>query len=113
MSSEDQNSTRLGHHYDIDGVDPENVPMFAKTARIIGVVVVISFLIWGNFSGDYDSPFQDFADWLSRRNDEMILIFTNIIVALGGWIFRFNVGALVASAFFGGLSLITGVFKRI
>ncbi len=43
----EKGASRLGLHYDIPGVDPENVALFAKIARIAGLVLVVAFVWWG------------------------------------------------------------------
>lgn len=110
-------SARLGLTYDIQGVDPENVPMFAKILRFLGFSAAVGFVLWGLF-GDWDysdSPFEELAKVLGvrHRNREFAAFGIGSVVVLMGWFFRFHIGAAISALFFGLLSVFSRLFKAV
>lgn len=68
----DKQAMRLGLHYDIRGIDPENIPNFARIIRLAGVLITALIIWWGNwYEWSYkDSPFESLADSLGIHEEE-------------------------------------------
>jgi len=49
MDDKTPDADRLGFLYGLPGVDAENVALFAKITRILGLLIVVSFVLWGMF----------------------------------------------------------------
>lgn len=102
-------SERLGYLTGIPGVDPENVPMFAKTSRIIGLVTLAAFILWGlTYNWKYgDSPFRALAENLGyyKNAGEYYIAAASATI---GWFFRFSLGVLTFMALSG---LVSGVSR--
>ncbi|MHB2168028.1 hypothetical protein [Alsobacter sp. R-9] len=104
---------RLGLHYDIPGVDPENVALFAKIARLVGLGLVVAFVWWGLF--DTYHPFEDLAAALGIgwRNRAFFSYGLGAVILALGWFLRFRIGNLFFVAIFAIWGLITRLFRSV
>jgi len=108
---------RFGINYDSPGVDPENVPAFAKILRLIGVILVAAFVLWGLL---YDwshsrSPFEQLLKEFGARGRHRNVWSYELAGAFSivGWYFRFYIGTLFASIFFLITRLLCKIFKSV
>jgi hypothetical protein len=108
---------RLGVTFDNPAVDPENVPAFAKTARVIGVVTVAVFILWGLAYDwtSYRGPFEQLLSELGMRGDSRDVGAYILAAGIGaaGWYYRFHVGVLLTTAFFWLAGLVGKFFKSV
>ena len=103
---------RLGHNYDTPGVDPSNVPVFAKMIRLIGLIAIIALVSWGIFYGSYRSPFEELVSGFGiyGRNDRQMYSFIlGGVLLVVGFCFRFFIGVLIIGLVF----RILGIFRTI
>jgi len=109
--------SRLGIDYELEGIDPRYVESFAKIYRIIGVLIVVAFVLWGlNYSwSEYSSPFEMLAREFgaSYSKNETWAYVIAVAFFVGGYYFRFTVGSLFAAIFFKSWNLLNSLFKRI
>lgn len=108
---------RLGLSYQFPGVDPKNVPAFAKIARLIGVVLVVVFISWGLlYEWSYSrSPFEEILKEFGIPGNYREIWALVLAGALGvvGWFYRFSLGAFFTFIVFWLLSVIGKIFKSI
>lgn len=107
--------SRLGIDYDLDGIDPHYVARFAKIYRVVGLIVVFAFVIWGVSERGYsDAPFEVLAETFGAGRDRDLWSYVIAAASLAtGYYCRFQVGAISATIIFKTFDLIKSVFKRI
>lgn len=110
-------SERLGIIYDIQGVDPENVLVFAKVLRLLGFLAVAALVFWG-FFGEWeysDSPLETLVRELGvgYRYRDAAAYGIGGVTLLAGWFFRFHVGTAISAVVFGLVSLLGRIFKAV
>lgn len=108
--------SRLGIDYNLDGIDPHYVARFAKIYRVVGLIVVFAFVIWGvNEWGYSDAPFEALAEMFGAGyldRDLWSYVIAAAFLAMG-YYYRFQVGAISATIIFKAFDLIKSVFKRV
>ena len=93
----DKQAMRLGLHYDIRGIDPENIPNFARIIRLAGVLITALIIWWGNwYEWSYkDSPFESLADSLGIHEEEFAALMMSVGIAALGYYQRFRIGLFI------------------
>ncbi|SBW12698.1 hypothetical protein KL86APRO_30189 [uncultured Alphaproteobacteria bacterium] len=100
----DETNIRLGIDYDLRGIDPEYVQVFAKTYRIIGLIIVVSFVAWGLFydfqwgRSPFEMLFREFG--VGRQNREVAVWVFAAAITVSGFYLRFIIGAVLSAAVF-------------
>ena len=115
------NNQRLGIDHSISGVDNELIESFAKITRLIGIVAVAVFALWGLFyewvgySYSYRSPFQSFIEALGFRRFEAEMIQWILAAAIMacGWFARFSIGNVFVVAAYKIFDFLKGIFRSI
>ncbi len=107
---------RLGMSYNSPEVEPEHIPTFAKTSRIIGLTLVVIFVLWGLYSDwlmrpPFEQLLKDFG--ITGRNREEWSYVLAGILSVVGWYFRFYIGAIFSSIFFFIFNILKKIFKSI
>jgi hypothetical protein len=111
-------SARLGIFYDIDGIDPIKAELFAKTYRIVGVLVVVLFVTWGlSYGLDYNgtTPFQALARALGAtyRNSAIYSLLIGALAFFAGYYYRFYIGNLILLKIFKLWDILMSIFRKI
>lgn len=111
---ESTNERRLGLLQGIDGVDQENVPLFAKISRLAGLAVVVAFVWWG-LSESYPPHFEALAREFGVRYGRREAFSYGIAgaVLLGGWFARFWIGNLFFVAIFALWGVLVRLFRSV
>lgn len=111
-------NTRLGIDYDINGIDPNFVESFAKIYRVVGLVIVTVFVIWGlsyEWSHTGRSPFESLARVFGAGYSSMGFYSLLIGVAIFsfGYYFRFSVGTLSYALIVKSWVFFMSIFRKI
>ena len=101
----------------VDGVDQELVPVFARICRFIGLLSVLSLVI---FAWTYEIDYrQTIVEKIARSGRlygaEAVLanvIWTSLVLFFG-WVLRLQIGRLIVGAFFLAFDAIKAVVRRI
>ena len=116
-NSSDKKNSRLGIDYELEGIAPNYVDRFAKINRIIGLIIVIAFVLWGLISSENGnrSPFETLLHefGISSRESEPLAYFIAAVFFIAGSYFRFTVGSLITAILFKAWDLFKSLFKRI
>jgi hypothetical protein len=110
VQRQNRRAQRLGIYSDIEGIDSQYLPTFARIIRLAGILIVGLALWWGNwYEWSYSSsPFEALADSLEIRNEEFAAFIMSAAIGVVGYYQRFRVGLFVG----GGLVRLTSKLVR-
>ena len=118
MDDKTPDADRLGFLYGLPGVDAENVALFAKITRILGLLIVVSFVLWGMFyEWAYSrGPFEQFMREIGVRGSDFRYLSAwafSALITVAGFRYRFQIGILFIGIFFRIYSVIAALFRKI
>ena len=103
--------------HDQEGIDPTYVESSAKVYRIVGLVIVIAFVIWGvNYEWSYsNSPFESLVSVFgaSYRREGLYSLLLASLVFVTGCYFRLAIGSFFVSTTFKAWEILKSIFKKI
>lgn len=111
-------NARLGVIFNLGDTDPKYVEIFAKVYRIMGLVLILSFIIWGlSYDWSYNkSPFEALMyefDVGSRNDRELFSYIMAGIILVVSFFYRFFIGATIAAIVFKVVDMVLFLFKKI
>jgi hypothetical protein len=112
-----ENRDILEIEHDLEGIDPTYVESSAKVYRIVGLVIVIAFVIWGvNYEWSYsNSPFESLVSVFgaSYRREGLYSLLLASLVFVTGCYFRLAIGSFFVSTTFKAWEILKSIFKKI
>ena len=112
-----EQKTLPGEDIVIDGVDRELVPVFARVCRFIGLLSVLSLVV---FAWTYEIDYRQTLVEKIARNGRLYgaeavlanLVWTALILFFG-WVLRLQIGRLIVGALFLAFDAIKAIFRKI
>ena len=116
MGDKRDGAEKFGTLYDVIGVDAENIGLFAKTARVLGVIIIVGFILWGLFYGWSSSrgPFEQLVREIGIRSQFRftLALFLSAIFFIIGIRYRFQVSIRFCMILFRTFDFIASVFRK-